>query len=210
MTKHCKFIFFLKRQSLLLLADMIIIGQIIIFVCSWFGIGIMRYQIMQSERLLKESLRQDFASCGVITNVITPRNSRGGPCCDNTNFIYFDGEEAVNKALKLGPSLGLIVHALPKMTENSYSTMVLRKCSWFFFISKLYIFFLWSQCILFVFIVAAHCVQIANGIRKRQMEGNLSLSGLMEDWSVIVQCNLFSLFVFMFCLWTCFIASFDG
>ncbi|KAL0843745.1 hypothetical protein Bca101_016991 [Brassica carinata] len=93
----------------------------------WFGIGIMRYQIMQSERLLKESLRQDFASCGVITNVITPRNSRGGPCCDNTNFVYFDGEEAVNKALKLGPSLGLIVHALPKMSENS--TMVLRKCS---------------------------------------------------------------------------------
>lgn len=86
----------------------------------------MRYKIMQSESDLK---RHDFSSCGVITDVITPRDSQGGPCPDNTNFVYFDAEEAVNKAVKLGPSLGLIIHVLPKMSENSFSTMILRTCS---------------------------------------------------------------------------------
>lgn len=48
----------------------------------WYGIGIMSYKIMQSESDLK---RHDFSSCGVITDVITPRDSQGGPCPDNTN-----------------------------------------------------------------------------------------------------------------------------
>lgn len=48
-----------------------------------------------------------------------------------------DAEEAVNKAVKLGPSLGLIIHVLPKMSENSFSTMILP-----------------------------HCIQIANEVRK--------------------------------------------
>lgn len=100
---------------------------------------------MQSESDLK---RHDFSSCGVITDVITPRDSQGGPCPDNTNFVYFDAEEAVNKAVKLGPSLGLIIHVLPKMSENSFSTMILP-----------------------------HCIQIANEVRKLHMERQTEFFG---------------------------------
>ncbi|CAN6812768.1 unnamed protein product, partial [Brassica oleracea] len=43
----------------------------------WYGIGIMSYKIMQSESDLK---RHDFSSCGVITDVITPRDSQDAHC----------------------------------------------------------------------------------------------------------------------------------
>ncbi|KAF3549237.1 hypothetical protein DY000_02001268, partial [Brassica cretica] len=49
---------------------------------DWYGIGIMRYKIMQSESDLK---RHDFSSCGVITDVITPRDSQDAHCIQIAN-----------------------------------------------------------------------------------------------------------------------------
>ncbi|KAF3510470.1 hypothetical protein F2Q69_00001175 [Brassica cretica] len=50
----------------------------------WYGIGIMRYKIMQSESDLK---RHDFSSCGVITDVITPRDSQDAHCIQIANEV---------------------------------------------------------------------------------------------------------------------------